>query len=338
MKIIAGDIGGTNSRLVMARAGEEGYSVIHEQRYASANYADFTAVVEQFIKECAIELPVDSVCIAVAGPVKSGVASITNLPWVVSESLLRKLFKTELVCLLNDFSVIAYGIPELKETDTLLLQQGDPQAVENKDFVVMGAGTGLGAAHVIWREGLYLPLSSEAGHAGFAPQTPLQTQLLQWMQKQYEHVSVEMLLSGRGIYSIYQFLRDVLEIPEAEELALRFRHTSGSFDPARVITEAATALDDALCSKTLECFVEIYGSAAANQVLQYYPLANLYIAGGIASKIRHFMQRPTFIQSFLHKGKMSDNLNQINVQLITQENVGLYGSLARARHLLTRKH
>ena len=104
-------------------------------------------------------------------------------------------------------------------------------------------------------------------------------------------------------------------------------------DPASVISHYALMNSDDLCQKTLDCFIDIYGSAASNIALHYYPIGEVYIAGGIAPKIKTRLMEPRFIQAFNNKELMSSNMKKITIKLICQDKAGLYGALSYARSL-----
>lgn len=331
MQLLAGDIGGTNSRLVFARVDESGRHIMAEKSYPSAEFTGLQPVIDIFLAEHDLTAAIDTACFAIAGPVEFGVAKVTNLPWVIKQQELSSRLQTTRVKLINDLAAAAYGVAELKEADMLMLQQGLPQDVEsvNPDAVVVAAGTGLGAAHRVWLGDHYQVFSSEAGHASFAPENAEQNELLAWLQKTHSHVSLEMLLSGRGLITIYRFLHEVKGLAEAPVVAEAMQE----LDPAQVITEHALSGNDVLCQKALQIFIDIYGAAAGNIVLQHYPVSVLYIAGGIAPKIKDKMQDGCFIEAFVNKGLMTANMKKITIKLVMQQKVGLYGALAQAQAL-----
>jgi len=329
MQILAGDIGGTNTRLICAGVSENGRHILAEKNYPSANYSGLIQVIDVFLAEHEIAGPVDAACFAIAGPVESGVARVTNLPWVISEKELINKLHTPRVKLINDFVAAAYGIPDLQESDILLLQRGlapDKKSVHS-DAAIIGAGTGFGASHRVWLNDGYRVFSSEAGHAGFAPENAEQNELLAWLQTKHAHVSLEMLLSGIGLVTIYHFLCEVAGLPESMVINEAMQQT----DPAQVITEQALLENDVVCQRALNVFIDIYGAAASNVVLHYYPVNELYIAGGIAPKIQDRMLDQRFLQAFSNKGPMSANMKKITIKLITQDKVGLHGALSQAQ-------
>jgi len=320
MNILAGDIGGTNTRLRLVTVTSDEQSLIAEKKYASQEYSGLEEVISLFLSEYNLCMSIDSVCMAVAGPVKFSQASVTNLPWEITVEDLRKKLVCDRVCLINDFIAIAHGISLLTADDLLVLKPGVNKV--NQDAAVIGAGTGLGAAHLLWNIDHFDPLPSEAGHAAFAPATPLQCRLLGWLQMGEEHVSLEMLLSGRGFLTIYNFLHKIEGLPESGEVKRALK----SSDPAKVITDYALNDSDQLCIETLNCFIEIYAAALSDIALHYYPLQTVYVAGGIATKIKDKLLSQRFLKAFENKGLMTDNMKEISVNLIVNENVGLNGA------------
>lgn len=322
MNFLVGDIGGTNSRLLFANMNENVCEDVHEKSYSSHNYSNLTDVINKFLLDCKITASIDAACFAIAGPVENGSVSITNLPWVIKEQDLKEVLHTSHVKLINDFLAVAIGITELKDNDFIIVQEGQDQV--NSDAAIRGAGTGLGVAHLVWSDNHYHSYTSEAGHTGFAPENILQSELLMWMQKQYSHISLETLLSGRGLVTIYQFLHEQKDFNESSYVADDMKLK----DPAQVIAEYALSDKDELCQATLACFTDIYGAATGNVALNYYPVGEVYIAGGIAMKIKDKILSPAFIEAFTNKGLLTEKMKNITIKLITQEKVALYGALA----------
>ncbi len=325
MRVLAADIGGTHSRLIYADVTNNNYSIIAERQYLSAEYETFYDLLNHFMIESDVITPLDSACIAVAGPVGNEIVKVTNLPWVVSRNMLAELLKTDQIHLINDFVAVAYGVPLLFATDLCVIQQGSDETY-TRDAVVIGAGTGLGAVHLCWQGADYKPLSSEAGHSAFTPMTPLQCELLSYLQETNDYVSLEMLLSGSGIYRIYKFLKDCKKCNENSQIT----RSLIVGQEAEVISNHALNYSDFLCVETLKLFVEIYGAATSNIALHYYPVSTVYIAGGIAPKILSMMLSDTFINAFNHKGLMTDNMKNLSVKLVLKEKAGLFGAMSIA--------
>lgn len=331
MPLLAADVGGTNTRFCLARLEGSSLHILQQQTYASANYPRFELALDAFMTQCSCADSLDAACIAVAGPVlhtkRDYLASVTNLPWKISGRALQQQLQLSEVQLINDFTAVCYGIDQLKPQQIETLQQGEATDLPaHPSALVIGAGTGLGVAHRLWMNGAWHVLPTETGHAGFAPESALQSALLAYLQVDNTHVSLENILSGRGFYVIYRFLQQHLGLQPSDAIEARL----SSENSAQIISEAALSGNDALSRQTLELFVEIYGAAAGNCVLNHYPLDEVYIAGGIAAKIGTALHSETFTRAFTQKGLMSDNLKSLPVRLITDENVGLLGALAVA--------
>ncbi len=327
MRILAGDIGGTHARLVYLQDDSEP-AIRYEKIYASIDYASLIEIIEHFLAHHAIQRPLDSVCLAVAGPVISGCVSLTNLPWRICEEELRLLLQTENGYLINDLVAVGYALPSLPEEALLVLQPGKGGREPVTSAVVVGAGTGLGAAHLV-SAGEPHVFSSEAGHAAFSPANRIQLRLLEWLQQQYGYVSVEMLLSGRGIAALYRFFRDVVGVAESRSVSAALQRG----DAAQIISEHAVAGDDPLSEQTLSCFIDIYAAAVGDITLHYFPVDAVYLAGGIAPKIQPLLlaKQDEFTSCFSNKGAMQSNLRAIPIRLIVDEGAGLHGAIAYAR-------
>jgi glucokinase len=325
MRVLTGDIGGTNTRLMIVDYKDSQYRVLVSHTYPSNQYPGLQDVIHQFLDEHNTG-GIQRACLAVAGPVINGSSKITNLPWVINEEQLVDDLKIPVVKLINDFTAVAKGVASVGKNDLLEVQTGSVHHSGSKhpSGAIIGAGTGLGVAHRVWIEGEYHIVTSETGHAGFAPETELQTNLLSWLRSQHGHVSIEMVLSGTGLYRIYQFLSDNNHYPESASI----REQMLENDPARIITEYGLRGDDELCQMTLDTFVEIYGATAGNVALQYYPIDELYIAGGIAPRIKDKLKTRLFLDAFVSKGKLTSSLQNITVKIILDNNVGLHGALA----------
>ena len=322
MNYLVGDIGGTNTRFLFSNENGINDDNCILKSYPSQEFSNFNKLLSEFLSEFNLHHNIDAACFAIAGPVEKGAVSVTNLPWVIQEEQLKHNLCTAKVKLINDFYAVANGISELKETDVIIVQQG--LNMNNSDAAIIGAGTGLGVAHRVLIDSHFHTYTSEAGHTGFAPENTLQSELLIWMQQKHNHVSLEMLLSGKGLATLYDFFHSVKGIKESVDV----RSAMKGHDAAQIITEFALKNTDELCQKALSCFIDIYGAAAGNVALHYYPVGEIYIAGGIAAKMKDKIVSPAFIQAFVNKGLLSENIKNITIKLITQEKVGLLGALA----------
>src|SRR3954454_16942689 len=166
--LLAGDIGGTKTDLAVYAVERGPREPIVQKRYPSQGYPTLEAMAREFIAE--VRLPVTWACIAVAGPVVDGTATLTNLPWVIDEQALRAGLGLELVSLLNDVEATATAVPYLEPADLHTLQSGT--AGRGGAVAVVAPGTGLGEAFLTWDGVRYHAHPSEGGHADFGPTSP----------------------------------------------------------------------------------------------------------------------------------------------------------------------
>lgn len=328
--ILSGDIGGTNTRLMLANIDKphKKLTIVHQKSYKNKEFPEFKQIISEFLAEHKSPIKnrlVDAACFAIAGPIINQSVKLTNLPWKISAKNLKKELDLPII-LINDFSAIGYGIPHLTEKDQITLQSAKKQS--NSPIAFLGAGTGLGVGLMTPTEKQkYLVLQTEGGHIDFAPTNAIQQKILDFLNKKYHRVSVERVLSGHGLANIYEYLQQdpPYGISESPKLLHRLE-TTGSQDPAQIISEFALEKKDMLAQIALDEFCKIYGSFCGNIGLTTLCYGGLYIAGGIAPKILPIIQKGDFIRKFKDKGRMSNLLNAIPLFLITDPDIGLKGS------------
>ncbi|MBU6228346.1 MAG: glucokinase [Cyanobacteria bacterium REEB459] len=343
--LLAGDIGGTKTLLGLL----EGHSplslrICFEATYASQTYADLVPMVREFLRQGADQIGPGMApavaCFAIAGPVVANRSNLTNLAWFLDGDRLQAELHLTQVSLINDFEAVGYGVFGLTPEDLHPLQVGKPQI--HAPMAVIGAGTGLGQSFALTLEGYPRVFASEGGHADFAPRSELEFQLLHYLldKHQISRVHVGRVVSGRGIVSLYQFLRDrgfAAESASVAEAITRWERQRGrshkTIDPAAVIATAA-ATGDPLCQKAMAMFVEAYGAEAGNLALQILPYGGLYVAGGIAAKNLALMTAGNFMAAFTHKGRVSSLLQNVPVHIVLNPRVGLIGAGVKAATLM----
>lgn len=325
MRVLAGDIGGTNARLAVFRIEDDGYNVETSETFPSPEYGSLAKIVEQFV--AAHKVSVKTACVGVPGPVKEGRAEITNLPWVVEASVLAKAAGAARVAVINDLEAQAWGIATLHPDDLVTLNPGAEDARGNAALI--SAGTGLGQAGLYWDGLMHRPFACEGGHTSFAPRNELQLAFLDFLARRFEgHVSWERVVSGPGLVNIHDFLIEYSYVePSPEHVASLHKD-----DPAE-ITASAEARSCPLCVEALELFAGFYGAEASNLALKIMARGGVYLGGGIAPKIIDKLREPTFIEAFLDKGRMRPLLEAMPVKVIVREGTALRGA-ARYASLL----
>ena len=324
-RILVGDLGGTKTELVLYERGDAlGFVERVSERYASAEFDSFESIVDHFLHTTSLHP--DRICFAVAGPVRDGHAHITNLPWQLEERALAARFDFPRVHLLNDFEAVAHGLFVLDDKQAALLQSG--ARVPEAPIGVIGAGTGLGEAYA-WRAGTHAHVvATEGGHTDFAPRNELEFALLEFLKTRHERVSVERVVSGPGLVSIFEFLVATKRGSQSAALTELF----ASRDRAAVIAEFALSEKDETCRAALDIFVSAYGAELGNFALKIMPRGGLFLAGGIAPKILSALRSAPFTEAFLSKGRMRPLLESLHVAVVIDPRVGLHGARFVATH------
>lgn len=327
--ILAGDIGGTNTRLALFKEEAGRLVLLEEQIYPSRNHGNLEEIVDVFLRgrPCVA----DTACFGIAGPVLQGRAAAANLPWVVDSAHLSHQTNIPSVWLINDLQAHAYGISDLPGSDLITLNAGK---VATGNAALIAAGTGLGEAGMFWDGSEHHAFAGEGGHADFAPANDLEAALHGFLMKKFGHVSCERVLSGPGIKNIYDFLVQAKIKEEPQWLKQELEHAA---DPVAVISEHALHATSEICEAALDIFVGAYGSEAGNLALRLMAVGGIYISGGIAAKIMPVMKKPLFMKAFVNKGRMEPLLMEVPVEVIVNDRIGLFGA-ARYAFRSNQKH
>lgn len=313
---LAGDIGGTKTLLQVFAAGESRKPLLR-RAYPSAGYAGLDDIVAEFLRE-ANTPKIAAACFALAAPVSGRRVALTNLPWLVDADQLSSALNIKIVNIINDFHAVGLSIAALESADLVSLQSGNAPADAVR--LVVGAGTGLGVAWLTNQNGRYAVHPSEGGHIDFAPTTPVQIALLEYLQVRHGHVSYERIVSGPGLFAIYEFLRDSGRGTPSAELLAEMENN----DASAVIAQFAAHSE--IANQALKLFLQIYGAFVGNLALASLPRGGIYIAGGIAAKIAPQMQKGEFISAFLDKGRFHDLLATLPVSIVMPAEIGLLGA------------
>jgi len=318
--ILAGDIGGTNTRLALFEGTPDRLRPRSIEVFPSPQFSGPAEIVRKYLANHEKQV-VQAAAFGLPGAVVDGRVETTNLPWVVDSRHLSAELGLDRVELINDLFANAHGIALLEESDFVVLNQGTPSPTGNRALI--SAGTGLGEAGLLGEpDGSFRPFPSEGGHADFAPTNEIQIELLRYLLTRFEHVSYERVLSGPGLHNIYEFLRETKCAEEPSWLAAEIAHG----DPAAAIAKAALAGSAAIAVQTLDIFVAIYGAEAGNLTLTVMATAGAFVGGGIAPKIVTKLKSPEFMKAFTAKGRMRPLLVNAPVRVITNDKTALFGA------------
>lgn len=318
MTVLAGDVGGTNTRLAFFDLKGAELKKKATEVYPSRQYDSLDQIVKMFV--ATHDLPFAYACFGVAGPVIGGRCETPNLAWVVEKERLADVLGTGSIELINDLEANAYGIPALNQDDFATINTGSFDREGNAALI--SAGTGLGEAG-LYRDGeKLLPFATEGGHVDFAPRNDLEVELFHYLLNRYERVSYERVVSGPGLLNIYLFLRDSGREDEPSWLAEEI--TQG--DAPAIISQTALEGKSELCSRALDLFCSLYGAEAGNLALKLKATGGVFVGGGIAPKILPRLKEPAFLESFRAKGRMRPLLEPIPVKVILNDQTALIGS------------
>lgn len=328
--VLAGDVGGTKCNLGLFEVAGGVPRPLRSAKYPSADYPGLAPLLEEFLGSDVRE--VRAACFGVPGPVLENRTSTPNLAWELDGGALSSIIGGHALVLINDLVATAEGVPLLREDELSTLHAGGPGAAGAGNLALIAAGTGLGMALLPRVAGAWVPVPSEGGHMDFAPRTEEEAGLLFYLSELYGgHVSVERVVSGPGLFHIYEYLRDRAGLPESPPV--REALVRGD-DPSRVIGEAALAESCGLCSRAVGMFVAAYGAAAGNLALVGTATGGVYVGGGIAPKLLPRLQDGTFLRAFFDKGRFQGFLEAVPVHVILNDRAALLGAARHAAALL----
>jgi glucokinase len=317
---LAADVGGTHARVALVRAGGSGPRDIVVQAYRKYACAEFRGLAEllRAFTEATAAGGVRRCVIACAGEVIDGTVFNDNLVWRVNLDALRESLDLDELSLLNDFEALAYAVADIDAADTHLLC-GPPEAGDGPVLVV-GPGTGLGAAVRLPGNPRARVLATEAGQIDLAPATAVEREVLGRLAGAGGYVPYESLLSGPGLLTLYTTL-----------CALRGQ------TPALATPEAVTAAcaaSDPVAVECLDVFCALLGGFVGNLAVLFVATGGVYLAGGVLPGMRDILQRSRFAERFLDKGLMRQILSRVPVRLIEH---GRHGVLGAAQWYLERE-
>ena len=325
--ILACDVGGTKTNLALVEASSAGLQIVRLETYRSRQHASLDEIVATFVGSRPPRL--EAAGFGIAGPVLAGRVETTNLPWRVDGARLARGLALGRVSLLNDVEAHAWSVLRLGEADRVTLQAGTPGS---GNVAVVAAGTGLGFAALVRGEGPVRSIASEGGHADFAPGDDTEIELLRRLRRRFGHVSVERVVSGPGLFHVYEFLRD--ESPRDEQSWLAAALQEG--DPSATVAAAALQGRSGLAERAVLFFLGAYGAEAGNWALRTMATGGVWLGGGVAGKLFggppgtpaawRARARDAFLARFRDKGRLSPLLEAISVQVIVNDRAPLLGA------------
>lgn len=325
MIVLAGDVGGTRTRLALFSIENRNFTRLAFERYETRRFDRLEQIVQAFL--AATDAHPRAAAFGIAGPVIDGVCKTTNLPWMIDVSKLSKAMNIPRTTIVNDFVANAHGINALHHKDLAIIQRGVHEGLANK--AILGPGTGLGEAVIAQHGGDTMIVPSEGGHQDFAPQDELQIELLEFLKDKFGHVSWERVLSGPGVSNIYEFLKKLKYAKESPAIKAALAER-GADKPAVIMRFARK---DKLCKMTSDLFFSVLGAEAGNIALQVVALGGVYLTGSVARHNIALLKQSPFLKAFRNKGRMSGLMKRIPVYVVKNEQLGILGAAALASEL-----
>ncbi len=319
--LLAGDLGGTNTRLGFFTADKGLFSPQHLKVFKNRDYKDLDQLLDEYLLEVDLELA--GICLGIAGPVADNQVQLTNLNWEISGSGLRDRHDLHGVWLLNDIEALSYSVPILRPEDLAVIRKGLPQA--GSPIAVIAPGTGLGEGYLVQVDGLYHAISTEGGHTDFGPTNRQQDDLVRYLHEKGMRISYEKVCSGVGIPNLYNFL---LDSGSADETAFIQEKLKGIEDPVPVIF--GIGLDEdlgcAICRQVVDLFVDILGAEAGNLAVKTLAKGGVFLGGGIPPRILPRLQNGRFLKAFDNKSPHEGLMAEIPIKVIVNPAANLIGA------------
>ncbi len=312
---VIADIGGTNSRFALVTKVDR-----EKKRYTIENQLTFPSSDCLTLEEAFINyrntlngVKIKNACLAVAGPVHGNRVKLTNLEWEFSIGHTKEELELSNLKIINDFAAYAYAIQYIDKSCLKLIKDGNE--IKGSPIAVMGPGTGFGMASLINCENRVSAIALEGGHMSLAANTPLQSTVKEKLSETFGIVTIENVLSGPGLSYLYHALAAV-EGKTAEDIST-----------AKICQYALDGSDD-LSLNTLTLFCSWLGAVTGDLALALGARGGIYLGGGILPRIADFLANSDFQETFVKKGQMSNYLEEIPIQLVTEGNSALLGAAA----------
>lgn len=306
---LVADIGGTNARFAIVELATLCLADI--RTFPTAEHKTLADAMRAYLKDA--PETVAHAGLAVAAPMLRDEVTFTNAAWTFKRSTLAQEAGIESAYVFNDFEAQAYALPVLSKDE--LYPLGGGVAVEKAPKAVLGPGTGLGVAGLVWSPSGWVPVPGEGGHVTLVAENERELALLERMRKGLPRVSVERALSGPGLAALYQVI------------AASYGMTVEPLSPADVEHRAIEG-EDALAVEALDLFIRWLGRFAGDVALLFGARGGVYLGGGIAPKMLSRLEQSDFREAFDQKGRMRDFVTPIPIHVVTAEYPGLKGAAA----------
>lgn len=314
---IVADIGGTNTRVALA----EGRQVKTDSiaKFSNADYKargqDIAHILADYLERTGAS--VTGVCVAAAGPVQDGVASMTNLDWVMDAKKLGGATGATDIAILNDLQAQGHALGHISGEHLTTVVEG-PQKPGGA-MLVVGLGTGVNAAPVHDTAFGRLVAPSECGHVNMPVRGEEDLRLMRFVEGllatrgEVPHAGVEEVLSGRGLANLHSFAA----------------HEAGSQSQAlSAEVLAALAAGDATAAHAARLYVRILAQTLADLALIHLPYGGIFLIGGMSRAMMPSFALNGLGQSFRDERRVDLLQTAFSVTVVEDDFAALTGCAA----------
>jgi glucokinase len=309
--VLLGDIGGTNVRFTILPG--PGVAAIPLPRTLTRDHRGPMDAIHGALQGRSVPRP-RSALIAVAAPVEGPAVHLTNAAWTIDAAEIGVALGLSRVVLVNDYVPVAASLTTFRMHDDELGRLGPERPVGRGTKLVLGPGTGFGAAALLPMGPRCVVQSTEAAHVDFGPSGDVEMALWPRIERVDGRVTAETVLSGPGLLRLYRALAD---------------GQAAACSTSEEVTQAGLA-DDPLAAKTLHLFARLLGRFAGDLALIFGAAGGVFIGSGIAPKMADFLNASDFRASFEDKAPFASLMARIPTFVIMRPEPALAGLSAIA--------
>lgn len=314
---ILADIGGTNTRVALAEGTHVREGSI--ARFSNAEYKargqDIAHILRDYLATSGATP--DGVCVAAAGPVQDGTATMTNLDWVMDGAKLSAATGARRVAILNDLQAQGHALGHIAPANLRPVIPGP--AHSGAPMLVVGLGTGVNAAPVHGEGASRVVPPSECGHVNMPVRSEEDLHLLRFIEArlaasgEVAHCGVEEVLAGRGLANLHAFAAHQARQP-------------GGLTSAEVL--AALATEDPIAVHAAQLYTRILAQVLADLALIHLPYGGIFLIGGMSRAMTPHFPRFGLTETFREARRVDLLQKDFSVAVVEDDFAALTGCAA----------
>lgn len=305
---LVADIGRQSVRFGLT-GGDGGLSPREVRKFLTAEHPTFTSALVTYLSDLGLQDARLPSVLAVAGAARGDLINLTGSRWYISLSGVEAVLR-ERPRALNECAANALALTKLPVTAFTPLPGPPPRAVEpGGNYVVIGAGTGLGVAALVTAGDRLVPVQSEAGHMAFAPTTPDERKFADYVTARAQIVEYETLLSAGGLQLAYEALSGGKRLARPEDVTRGIGR-----DPA--------------CTAAVKMWVEQLGAFSGDLAMAFGAWDGVFLTGAISRALHPQLADRAFRARMENKAAFKRQLGEVPVALVNRNDLELLGAAA----------